>query len=310
MGIRSMDWNSWIELDNEWLKYHNRKLARVEEKGTEVYGTLPEAWDGAIEFLMELRRYLPDRYPTLFERTPQGIANKVTGESYKFVDLEPDQFKMDPMLIASMLTQDDLAVLVEDKDTGDYVLKGGAIMLAGFWRLKDKLNLPLSAIHTTGDVPKYNSKLKSGMEKFFTRLTPDKPVVRNNYFLQTDDDLAWSYSIGDEDNEKVGWYTADAATDINKIYYRSERQSVRKLPITGAVAFTIRTYFLPVVEMCKEPYVPRRLLDGILSWDEDVQDYRGYTKFKDALLPYLEMKAKEQETLGYTVDNEPNNYPM
>ncbi|GMF05385.1 unnamed protein product [[Candida] boidinii] len=135
------------------------------------------------------------------------------------------------MLMASLMTQDDLAVMVENEE-GEYVLKGGSIMLAGFWRLKDKLNLPLTAIHTTGDVPKYNEKLKSGMDKFFMRLTTDKPVVRNNYFLQTDDDVAWSFSIGDEANDVVGWYTAENAKTIDQLYYRSERQSVRRLPLT------------------------------------------------------------------------------
>lgn len=31
MGIRSMEWNSWIEVDNEWMKFHNRKLERLEK---------------------------------------------------------------------------------------------------------------------------------------------------------------------------------------------------------------------------------------------------------------------------------------
>ncbi|CDK28081.1 unnamed protein product [Kuraishia capsulata CBS 1993] len=305
MGIRAMEWDKWIELDNEWPKYHNRKLQRIKEKGAELYGTLPEAYPAAMELLAEFKRFLPARYPKLFKRTEVGIDNLVTGESFDFT--EP--LKEDPMLMAAKMTQDDLAIMIENEN-GEYVLKGGAIMLAGFWRLRDKINLPLSAIHTTGDVPKYNEKLKSGMEKFFIRQTPEKPIVRNNYFLQTDDDLAWSKSIGDEDNEVVGWYTATPASDINKVYFRSERQSLRRLPITGATIFTIRTYFLPVVELCKEPYVPRRLLNGILSWTDVVQEYRGYTKFKDVLLPYLEERAEEQEAMGYTNDTEPDTYPM
>ncbi|ODV83937.1 hypothetical protein CANARDRAFT_29655 [[Candida] arabinofermentans NRRL YB-2248] len=258
---------------------------------------------------MEFREFLPKRYPKLFKKTEKGIDNIVTGEIFEFVNIPKNEFKQDPMLMASMMTQDDLAVMVESSE-GEYYLKGGSIMLAGFWRLKDKLNQPLYAIHTEGEVPKYKEKLMTPMDKFFLRQTPDKPVVRNNYFLQTDDDLAWSTSIGDENNEVVGWYTANEATDITKLYYRSERQSLRKLPLTGVTIFTIRTYFLPVTELCKEPYVPRRLLDGILSWEEDVQEYRGFAKFNNVLLPYLEEKAKEQEALGYTPDQEPVTYPF
>lgn len=309
MGIRSMDWSSWIELDNEWFKYHDRKVERISERRDELLGTQDDVWDAAIELLMEFREFLPTRYPTLFKKTEKGINNIVTGEVFEFNNIPKSEFKKDPMEMAALMVQDDLAILKEDEN-GQYILKGGAIMLAGFWRFKDKKNLPLSAIHTTGDVPKYNEILKRPMEKFFSRLTCDKPVVRNNYFLQTDSDLAWSSSIGSEEVQEVGWNTAKPATDINNIYYRSERQSVRRLPITGCVIFTIRTYFLPVTEMCKEPHIPRRLLNGILSWDEDVKVYRGYDKFNEVLLPYLEEQAKIQEKNGLTVENEPNLYPF
>ena len=164
-------------------------------------------------------------------------------------------------------------------------------------------------VHTSGDVPKYKEKLQTGMEKFFIRQTCDKPVVRNNYFIQTDGNLPWSKSIGDEDKDVVGWYTAEPAKDINQLYFRSERQSLRRLPKTGATIFTIRTYFLPITELAQEPYVPRRLLNGIRSWVPEVQDYRGYTKFKDVVEPYLEKMADEQEAKGYTVETEPEVYP-
>jgi len=66
---------------------------------------------------------------------------------------------------------------------------------------------------------------------------------------------------------------------------------------------------MPITKMCEEPFIPKRLLDAVLSWDDDVKRYRGYEKFKDVLVPYLEEQAKLQEQRGYTVDQEPNNYP-
>lgn len=314
MGIRNMPWDSWIELDNQWPKYHQDKLNRIATKGKELYETSDEAIDAAYELLEEFRNWLPFRYPSLFKQTKEGIYNLETGEDHIFMRKGgKEKFSRslgeDPILIASKLTQDDLAIMLES-ESGEYYLKSGAIMLAGFWRFRDKFNLPLSAIHTSGDVPKYQTNLRPGMEKFFIRLTPDKPVVRNNYFIQTDDQLPWSSSIGDELNEKVGWYTAKAATTIEQIYFRSERQSLRRLPRSGGVVFTIRTYFIPMVEICEEPWVPRRLLNGMKSWEEDVADYKGLYQYKDVCYDYLERKALEQEAKGYTVDNDPLKYPF
>lgn len=308
MGIRNMDWNNWIELDNEWMKFHNDKVKRLEEKDEELHGTFPEARDAAFELLDEFWAYLPQRYPSLFRQLDTGLENLLTGEVFTFRNCNRDEIKTDPMVMAAKMVQDDLAIMIEGTD-GQYYLKAGAIILPGFWRFKDKVGLPLNAIHTTGDVPKYQEKLQTGMSKFFTRLTCEKPVVRNNYFIQTDSDLGWSSSIGDENSDVVGWYTAPEAATIDQLYFRSERQSLRRLPKTGAVVFTIRTYFLPITEMCEEPYIPRRLLDGIESWTDDVREYRGYEKFKDVILPYLKEKAAEQEKRGFTIESEPNVYP-
>lgn len=306
MGIRNMNWEEWIELDNEWEKFHSEKLKRIEERGTELYETSPKARGAAYELLDEFKRYLPNRYPTLFKATDIGLDNLQTGESF---DFRPNPAGEDPILIAAKLTQDDLAIMMEDED-GDYVLESGAIILAGFWRFRDKYQMKLERIHTSGDVPQYETKLKSGMNKFFLRLACDKPVVRNNYFIQTDDNLGWSHSIGPESEKIVGWYTAKEVTDVDNLMFRSERQSLRRLPKSGAVVFTIRTYFLPIVELCQEPYIPRRLLNGIHSWSDDVEEYKGYSRYKDVLLPYLEKRALEQESGGLRLDEEPNVYPF
>ncbi|ODV80869.1 uncharacterized protein CANTADRAFT_47411 [Suhomyces tanzawaensis NRRL Y-17324] len=305
MGIRNMEWDNWIELDNEWELYHNEKLRRIQERGTELYETSNQATDAAYELLDEFKRFLPHRYPKLFKETAVGLDNLVTKESFDFTK----GGKEDPILIAAKLVQDDLAIMMEDEE-GNYLLQSGAIILAGFWRFRDKYKMSLNEIHTSGDVPQYNEKLKTGMTRFFTRLTSEKPVVRNNYFIQTDDNLGWSHSIGEEDSENVGWNTAVPASIIDQLYFRSERQSLRRLPKSGAVVFTIRTYFVPIVKLCKEPYIPRRLLNGISTWSGDVEEYKGYSKYADVLLPYLEKVALEQEKAGLIAEAGPDVYPF
>ena len=51
---------------------------------------------------------------------------------------------------------------------------------------------------------------------------------------------------------------------------RTERQTLRRLPKTGAIVFTIRVYQSPVVELAKEPGVPGRLASAVRGWSEDV----------------------------------------
>ena len=54
MGLRTMQWDEWIELDNHYLRYHQDKKRRIEERGEKCSKTAPEAYDGAVELLEEL----------------------------------------------------------------------------------------------------------------------------------------------------------------------------------------------------------------------------------------------------------------
>ena len=57
MGLRTMQWDDWIELDNHYLKFHSKKARRIEERGEQCCRTAPEAYDGALELLEELWVY-------------------------------------------------------------------------------------------------------------------------------------------------------------------------------------------------------------------------------------------------------------
>lgn len=232
MGLRKMAWDEWIELDNEYLTFHDLKGQRIRERGDKCCRTAPEAFEAAVELLEELCAYLSERYPGLYRRWERnegdevrwGVENLVTGEVFDVVERP---LKEDPMQMCARLVQDDLAIMMEGPD-GQYYFLAGAILLAGFWRLEDKFGMPLSEIHTSGDVPGFKTKLEKGMMNFFRRVQPEAPVLRNNYFIQVDDQLAWSESIGSEDSEGIGWFTAEKNKAIENHYFRSERQSLRR----------------------------------------------------------------------------------
>ncbi|PMD47493.1 hypothetical protein L207DRAFT_416777 [Hyaloscypha variabilis F] len=302
MGLRNMNWDEWIELDSHYMKFHTDKANRIIDRGSKCSYTDPRAFEGAVELLEEFCAYLPERYPSLYKGTAVGMDNLLTGEVFNIVE---QPLIEDPMQMAGRMVQDDLAIMFEKED-GQYYLLAGSILLAGFWKLEDKLGMPLSEIHTSGDVPGFKEKLEKGMMNFFRRVQPNGPVQRNNYFIQVDDELAWSSSIGDEDGAEgtVGWFTAEKNKAIEHHYFRSERQTLRRLPRSGGVVFTIRTYFHPITDICEEPYVPGRLASAVRSWGDDVSKYKGKDRYQDVLLEYLDQKHKEQVEAGLPVEKE------
>lgn len=310
MGLRSVKHTDWIELDNHYPRYHADKSRRIAERGSKCCKTAPEAYPAAMELLDELVEYLPARYPSLYRRTSTGIENLWSGEIIN----STMPLTEDPIQSCARLVQDDLAIMIERSD-GQYYLLSGAILLPGFWRLEDKFGMPLSEIHTSGDVPGFKEKLEKGMMNFFRRIKPEEMVARNNYFVQVDDDLAWSWSIGSEDGEEVTWNTAETNRAVEHHYFRSERQTLWRLPKSGGVVFTIRTYFLPITEIAQEKGIPGRLASAVRSWGDDVNKYKGRAKYGDVLLEYLDAKHTEQvvqygEEEMQRIQNDWEGYPF
>lgn len=81
-----------------------------------------------------------------------------------------------------------------------------------------------------------------------------------------------------------------------------------RLPRSGGIVFTIRTYFHPITEICGEPNVPGRLASAVRSWPDDVSIYRGQAQFQEVLLEYLDKKHEEQLANRLVLENQ-DEYP-
>jgi Haem-dependent oxidative N-demethylase, alpha subunit-like len=91
--------------------------------------------------------------------------------------------------------------------------------------------------------------------------------------------------IGFQDSFGIGSHNAGDDPGIDELYFRSERQTLRRLARSGSVLFTIRTYMLPVRELCQEKWVPGRVASPIRSWGEDVLRCKELRANRDVRLP-------------------------
>ncbi|KAL4241326.1 hypothetical protein ABKN59_000083 [Abortiporus biennis] len=353
MGIRNMMWDEWIELDQQFEQYHKIREERIRVKGERVLKTLPErpgvvasGHPAAVELLYELAEYLSRRYPDVYRVTRLAPSEGSYGwyglgqiNDITIVPLDKTFVigEGDPLKIASLLTQEDLAIMVEGTD-GRYYFQAGAVLVAGTWRMEDKLGMPLDEIHISGNVPQFQSKLNLSMGRFFKRLPLDKPVVRNNYTFQVvrekegegldSAELSWAQSMkGDEDLKESdgqrwlqGYDERDEGVEKasakvpnyppvgpSTVWLRVERQTLRRLPRTGAVIFTIRVYQTRVSELVKEPGVPGRMASALRSWPEDVARYKAHGAY-GGIVEYLDKCHGEQVRAG--VHTEEGNYPF
>ncbi|SCV70970.1 BQ2448_3732 [Microbotryum intermedium] len=336
MGIRPMPWDTWLELDSDYRKTLDIVARRTRTQGEEANRVMPGYRPQAFECLVEMASYLAVRYPQYFvvnrfkydakDEYTWGdslsgkeagciavIENKLTGDVFDFAEIEKLEGKdWNPMKVAALLTEDDLAVMCE----------AGSICTAGFWRLKDKIGRSLDYIHSSGEVPGWPTKLKFSIERFFQKLKCDKPVQRYNYTFQIDDQVAWSNHtngpvsvLGEKEqifdevtkgpdpellaqSNDPNWKAPQPATAFEEVWYRSERQTLRRMPKTGCILFTIRTYFHPVAELAKEPGVPGRMASAIRSWPDEVRNYKTGYLYIPAILPGLDERHAAQVAEG------------
>lgn len=175
--------------------------------------------------------------------------------------------------------------------------------------------MPLDEIHLSGRVPQFREKLELSLERFFRRLSVEKPVLRLNYAVQA---LEPSDDFQDHafDPEQLGWlhthlgpeelYDPDhhsrprsaGSVPPELLRLRTERQTLRRLPLSGAIVFGIRTYLthLEAIADEKTTGAPGRLASAIRSWTPDVQQYKGFDLYGEKLIEYLEQKQRTIET--------------
>lgn len=118
--------------------------------------------------------------------------------------------------------------------------------------------------------------------------------------------------MGDQNSNAVAsWAAADSTNQtVEDIHFRSERQSLRRLPKSKALLFTIRTYFEPVTVIAQEPHVPGRLAEAIRSWDETVSYYKGRSHWDSLLLPYLDEMHQKQVESGVLEEKREGEFPF
>ena len=170
----------------------------------------------------------------------------------------------------SLWVADDL-VLMEPVD-GSYRLTAASLCSPSHWRLREKFNRSMRTIHDP--IPGFHQELSPKIDRFFEHLKPEHPVVRFNWAIQADDALAQL----PETEPPVSAETA--------LFYRAERQSLLRLPTTGAIAFTIRVYLHPLEALHQHDGAMSALLAAVDATPPPLKRYKGFDRLEPALARY------------------------
>jgi len=288
IGLKPLDPANWIEVDGHLLPYlaEKRRLYAgipervfVEEDGTR---------DAQQEVLDLLGAYLPERFPRTHRHTDVGI--EVVGAANH--PALPMGLADAPLVAASLLVQEDLILMRRD-DSG-WRLAAGSLCFPSSWSLLEKFGKPLQQIHEP--VPGFGPGTRPAelINRMFDGLQ-GQAVERFNWSIQADNALYHPLSNVERIDRATSRPTRFPDGDVKAhAFIRVERQTLRKLPASRDILFTIRIHLDPLAVLERHPDRATLALSfaaQLEALDLDQLDYKGLTSDRDRLIEHLKTMA-------------------
>jgi hypothetical protein len=243
MGMRPLNLDVWLQLDERRDEELKLKTDLLESNYETVVATESAGDAGSHELLGEVKAFLGAHHP--------------------LVDAATDSSEH-PIVQASRLVQEDFCVLVRDDA---WRLRAACVCFPSRWDLARKIGTTLDDIHSP--VPGYDGELSTPTNSFFDRLRPERSYWRLNWTLLDRADLFQPQPKG---------VRVASSGELTDWFFRVERQTLRQLPTTNAIVFTIRTYVASAASLCEsdDEFVPA-LLRGLDTAPTEMQNYKGWT---------------------------------
>lgn len=291
IGLKPLDPQDWIEVDDllgDYLAEKDRLYAEIPEK---VFMAESGTEAGQREVLETLVDFLPARFPDSYRRdgSEMTISGGADGPD-RIVQLDAGE---PPLKTASRLVQEDLVLMRKGAD--GWRLAAASLCFPSSWSLAEKFGKPLHEIHRP--VPEFGPGTRSAelIERMFDKLQ-GQAVWRLNWSLAAEPSLYLPLSQ-DARKERAGAVLSRFGADPTaSAFIRVERQTLRKMPLSGDILFTIRIYVDPMRVLLSHPdraTLAAGFADQLAGLDEAQMAYKGLHNDRDRLIAALRTLAAQ-----------------
>jgi dimethylamine monooxygenase subunit A len=262
MGLRPLVKGQWLLTDRRRDDELRLKQALLAAHHDEVVAALPGSEPGQREVLDLVLAAVTAGPEPLVEVSGGQARDRATGIEVP-LDLPA------PIDAAARLVQEDLCLMERDAE-GIWRLTAASVCFPSRWRLRDKIGRSMAAIH---DPVAGYERIRVAADHGLDRLAVERPVVRFNWTLLDDPTLF-------QPRDELRKTSAPPSRPVLEgVHLRVERQTLRALPGTAGVLFTIRTRVDPLWTLTVDERA--RLRATLLTVEPDGVAYRGW----QALLP-------------------------
>lgn len=280
-----------VEVDELYQQELALKRQLLTELPAYYYQALPgyEAaqWEVLELILQNLVRFAPDQFALHQEGDRWRWTNRLLREETVFTFGDTATLPYDPLDWVGRQVQEDLTIL----SVPDSRLVAGQLCFANDWSLDEKIGLPFWQIHAP-IVPIVEPMMQAA-QKLMERLPPGRSIWRANWSLKVSDQLDRSNRHTSALNQLLTdrLPTLTSATIGEQLYVRIERQTLTRLPRSGAILFGIHTYQNRLAREAAVPERAQRMAQVLSTAPPAMLAYKGITAFLPALLTYLHRQA-------------------
>ena len=264
VGLEPIEEADWLEIDNLFDSEIELKKKLYESNYKEIHRELDLSLKSQHELLEMLKTHLNQYHP-----------------NHKITTTETST----PLKNASLMVQEDLVLMLPAEEK--YFLGAASLCAPSNWSLKEKFNGSLIELHK--DVPSYEKKIGNRVNNLFNKLPDERIFQRFNWSIYEEATLFQPV------RSKSLVERSKTITDKNagdRLFIRVERQTIRRLPKTKAIAFTIRVHVDPLSSIKEDLSLVRDLKKAIKNLSEGMKRYKSLGPIETALVGWLDKKIK------------------
>ena len=270
VSTRSIEEAEWLLVDDSrrLLLDHKRRL--IADRPAQVLAVDAVPQPIGTEVAESILDHYARHHPGLLLRSGQKVVDADSGATL-------DLTRQHPMAVVSQVVAEDLCVMVPEE--GVWILQGACVCFPSRWNLAEKVGRSLDDIHDV--VPGYSGGVAEASRGVFDRLE-DRILLRFNWTVLDDPTLFQPHPPAERSRR---------ALSPEDLYLRVERQTLRRLPTSGAVLFAIHTTVQPLAEVGDRPEQARDLAASLRSSTSATREYKGWEGLVDRAAGFLEERA-------------------
>ncbi|KAJ4420246.1 hypothetical protein N0V82_004457 [Gnomoniopsis sp. IMI 355080] len=282
------DW--WVELEQNYATTMAARQTLLKNHGDLVFFTDPGSELACRELMEMLIQFLCKRYPQHF-----SLENDDTILHNRLLNTKTDLSTTPPLMVVFANIPEDYAMVMRNENDGCYYLRAVMVCSSVGWDIGMNRGKALRNIHE--HVPDYAEKMAFSMDRFFAKMAVDQPIQRCSWSLEDHAPLFSSPRMV-ENWERSAFANNKEALKIEHIKLRCDYQTLRRLPLSGAVVFNFKAVFTPLTELRDEPFMPALLLKVLEEGKESLITYKTVDHVKEVTIQACRQWAAEQVDQG------------